>query len=1258
MRIHPLFRFLITSVVIGSSLLSPFSPPQVAAAAPAQAQFTTPSLPYVAIHVSEQTLALEGMPASGLTPVGPGTTGYEWWTPWWHYFVMPESLKEMLRSDGTPFVVVTDADIAAGNLRHPDGSPCYPIVISLAAEAVTDAQTTALRNYVNAGGFLFVGSSSFTRRPDGTNRGNFALASEMGLSMAVSGHQNWVLSDRITRLASHRLVDHIPTGTRYWSLPESADENHFGISPGYIWQTANNGATVLANDEFGHPLIATRGYGNGQFIYYGAMQPLIGNGEYDVSMYAYVLFRRAIEWAFENAELPIVKLSPWQYAYDAAFIYRRDLENFAVAIQGIPASAQYEHARGVKGDYYFTTGTLRAGTPDNQFSEPQKAAVIANLQQAITLYGTTLGPHNGGLSNPNPTTYAAPTDYTYWHWGPDEALDITAAPITSTGRDYAFTSLHIAFQDVDEWFAGYDNGRLGCGALSNCPRTWAAPGFFSTREASYELLEALGVSVVGEQKLGVFPHATLSMQTNGRHFSPISLPTSEWYVGNTLAQTLEDHNLAADPDSVHDAVDFYYSLGALVNLYAHELSTTETPIRDYINYSITKPRGWFTNAVGVADWWRVRSSVLVNPTFSSVGGIEIANATISGATNAETAIELVLPGWASWQVVSPQIYLNGALADPSQYRFTNYGVKVRVGTSVTQVQVRYQHSDSPLPIGICSGEETSNYNISNQSGWKYRYSLIITNTNATALPAGYSVRLVLDTAALVTMGKLRADGNDLRVVWVNGISLVELDRVNETTWNSTGSEIWFKTQAAIPANSSSGQYYLYYGNPSAGPAPSNGANVYNLWDDFNGTVIDPSLWDSYGNGVTLGGGLAALAPATGIVGKKASTYALWEARLQINPEDDLAWWGFEQAPNDSANFIVFQEMDTGLQAQMRHNWTDSNTNIANPAGNLTAWHTYGIDWRSSQVSWLIDGNPVRTATNAINQGLYPSLTAFGVAMTVDWIRVRLLAVNEPMVARCGQPLSPKIWTGAVNNDWNHAANWLPVGVPVSTTAVTIPTGANITLSANAAAASLYINPGATINLGNYALTVQINLDNYGTLRQNRTCAGGPCSFLSIQNAAGNSTIYHGLIITPTSSMGVTSVAIAGHQICNTAAALHSPVLRCYDITPTNAVTATITFFYQNSEANNNAGPAAWHHTGSGWEYENSPLRAGNGDWHFVQAVGVDAYSPFGLDDQTPTAIELLHLTAQPEKITLARWLGGLLLIGLGSGWLLRKSGKQ
>lgn len=686
------------------------------------AQGITPPLPVVAIHVSELTQALETTPAGPNTPRPPGdagTSGFEWWYTSWHYFVMPESLKEALRADGTPHLIVTDADISAGNLLHSDGSPKYPIVISLAAEAIREDEIAPLRAYVNAGGFLFVGSSSFTRNPDGTTRGNFALSAELGLRMRNPGLQNWYLNSVFAKVGNHRIVAQIPTGALEWRLPLAAEQIPWGITPNhdphkdhYAWAVDTVGAEVLANGSAG-PLVATKTYGAGRFVYNGIMQPLIGLGGYDSGMYSYLIFRQAIEWAFEAGNVPLVKLSPWRYTYDSAFIVRHDFENTPSLIQSIESIAQSEQAKGIQGEYYFTTGTVRPSSEDQQLTELQKQSTIQSLRRAVSQYGAIINSHNGGLPNPvNPAL--PPNHYEYWHWGPDEALD-TNPPGYANGKAYAQTSISQSYQDIENWFAGLDNGRAGCGSAGNCPRIWVAPFFNSGRDDSFDMLEQLGVITLGEQKLSPFPHWTLSTKTNGKRFTHISLPVSDWYVGNGIAQSLDYHS----QESIRAGVDFYHNLGFLVNFYSHGDSAT------YASYVITKPRIWSSTSVKIYDWWLLRSPVAVNPTYSKNGNTSIVTAAIANATDPETAIEVVIPQWSSGSVGNLQVLLNGATANPNDFRATSYGIKVKVGNTVSTVEVRYEPGiipptatatptgASPLQIGetnILSTDDSGNAN--------------------------------------------------------------------------------------------------------------------------------------------------------------------------------------------------------------------------------------------------------------------------------------------------------------------------------------------------------------------------------------------------------------------------------------------------------------------------------------------------------------------------------------------------------------------
>jgi hypothetical protein len=673
-------------------------------ATPLQAQ---PPEPFVAVHVSEFTQALETMPA---TQQSSPYTGYQWRYPSWHYFVAYESLKETLRSDGTPFVVVSDSDVAAGKLLNPDGSPRFPILISLAAEAIDDNEIAPLRSFVNAGGFLFVGSSSFTRKPDGTDRGDFALAYEMGVHMASStpnpaNDWNWYNNMHFTKTASHRLTSHIPDGTLVWRGPMTLDDIPWGVTPNHTLHGAHyaedvvaGGATVLAQGDSG-PFLTVRNYGQGQFIFHGPIQPFLGLGVIDPSMYTYLVYRRAIEWAFESFGVPIIKLSPWRYPYDAALIVRHDFEIDIPLIKAVYSSAQYEQALGVKGDYYFCTGTLRT------YTGTDKSSIISSLKNAVSLYGATIGPHNGGLRNPMNLSLV-PSDEDYWHWGPDEILDMTPPPPGyASGKAYATTSIANSFKDIEGWLAGTDNGRPGCGAARNCPRIWASPYMNSTREDSNDILLQMSAITMGEQKVGPFPHWTLSYKVTGMHYPQLSLPESDWYVGSEIPQALD---MGHTVNSIGPAVDFYYNLGGMINFYGHQPSNNGGLEQQYVTYSMSKPRLWSTNAVGIYDWWLLRSKVSIAPDFTTSGSTSILTASVSGATDGDTAVEIVLPEANGQTISSLSVFLNGTPANTSDYRTTNYGLKVRVGASVSSVQVQYAvQGTNSLPVAVNDSYSTT-----------------------------------------------------------------------------------------------------------------------------------------------------------------------------------------------------------------------------------------------------------------------------------------------------------------------------------------------------------------------------------------------------------------------------------------------------------------------------------------------------------------------------------------------------------------------
>ncbi len=756
--------------------------------------------PMVAIHDSELTRALGSMSATADTPTGSGTTNKQWWTTDWHYFVMPESVKEALRSDGTAFTVVGDSNITAGVLLT-NGLPKYPIVISLASEAIRNDEIARLTNYVAAGGFLLVGSSAFTRNTNGTTRGDFAFANEMGVHMVVPGLTNWASSSTFNRSTSHLLVTDIPSGNLTWRMPSHSEEISWGISPEHnfaaphdIWKVSvASGATVVAtgyNSGTDYPFLVVKPFGKGYFIYHAAFQPLLGHGGFAPGMYAYMIFRRAIEWAFASANLPIPKLSPWPYPYDAAFMVRHDLENYTNEVARIEASAQAEFNAGAKGDYYFTTGTLR-----DDVSGATRTSMISSLRRAVTDYNATIGPHNGGLRNPNNTNLAR-GDYRSWHWGPDEALDVTPAPAGyASGKAYASASISNSFKDVEGWLSGTGNG--------SGLRTWVACYFNATREDSYDIQSQLGVKITGDQKLSPFPHWTLSTQTAGKRYPCLSEPVSDWFVGGLVAQSMERWHPPGEHTSqtMHDAVDFYYNLGALINIYSHTLSTgdpNDAPpysgnayllVPDYITYSLNTnlhPRVWSANAVGVYQWWLQRSNAQINVTYTTNGSQWTLTTTIKGASHTNTAVEVLLPGTSLSDI---QVLTNGAVAGGTSYRTSinplngQQVIKLLVGTAVTNAVISYdpnagtvtslsENFDSVTAPGLPSGWTTSASGA--QSAWVTRTTTSDTPPNAAFATDAANVGdsyLVSPSIALL--------GGQTRVTFRNNYNL-EYDTGNST----------------------------------------------------------------------------------------------------------------------------------------------------------------------------------------------------------------------------------------------------------------------------------------------------------------------------------------------------------------------------------------------------------------------------------------------------------------------------------------------
>ncbi len=293
--------------------------------------------------------------------------------------------------------------------------------------------------------------------------------------------------------------------------------------------------------------------------------------------------------------------------------------------------------------------------------------------------------------------------------------------------------------------------------------------------------------------------------------------------------------------------------------------------------------------------------------------------------------------------------------------------------------------------------------------WAYRKVLPVT-TGAAAAPAGYSVSVTFDHAALVAAGKARADGNDVRIVRWTGSSWVELDRVlDETTlWNTTTTKLWFATAAAIGASSTDASTYLYYGNGAAATPPANALAVYLFHDDFPGVALDASKWTVLAGAPAVAAGILTIPSNARLVAPV--TYAFgtdtrWEARAALGGDGTVATFYYWCATNNTAaagfndDFVRFSTTNTQHQAANGNGGSTTQSNFT--ATTPTTFHGYSFNREAlTNVRYFQDATQKLNHTviaRIPNANLRPYFynNGTGVNEQVDWVKVRRYVSPEP-----------------------------------------------------------------------------------------------------------------------------------------------------------------------------------------------------------------------------------------------------------------------
>ncbi|MEM5810918.1 MAG: DUF2341 domain-containing protein [Candidatus Aenigmatarchaeota archaeon] len=296
----------------------------------------------------------------------------------------------------------------------------------------------------------------------------------------------------------------------------------------------------------------------------------------------------------------------------------------------------------------------------------------------------------------------------------------------------------------------------------------------------------------------------------------------------------------------------------------------------------------------------------------------------------------------------------------------------------------------------------------------YRKPITIDNTQNSNTLTDYQVLVTLDTASLITAGKMRSDCGDIRFTDSDGST--QLSYWLESGCNTASTKIWVKVPS-IPASSTK-TIYVHYGNPSAESA-SNGDNTFKFFDDFLGNSLDTTKWVVYSNAggnITVSNGIATLTSNSSI----NSSYTI--RNTSLNTPFEVRWKARPYSQDEGYSAYEFQgiKKSDGSYNTAYYTWYNNRRSIVygNEIDNsgptpYGAMKIHKITSVGSTVRYYVDDAEV---SNSPQTGSYSSsYVEFSVfrsdisgnsKLEVDWVFVRNFSSPEPTTSVGSESSAP------------------------------------------------------------------------------------------------------------------------------------------------------------------------------------------------------------------------------------------------------------
>ncbi|MBN1996393.1 DUF2341 domain-containing protein [candidate division KSB1 bacterium] len=307
--------------------------------------------------------------------------------------------------------------------------------------------------------------------------------------------------------------------------------------------------------------------------------------------------------------------------------------------------------------------------------------------------------------------------------------------------------------------------------------------------------------------------------------------------------------------------------------------------------------------------------------------------------------------------------------------------------------------------------------------WLFRAGFAVNNPTGQVL-TDYQVKYTIDTATLITAGKMNTDASDMRFA---DAADLKLDYWIESGVNTASTIVWVKIPT-LPTGLTT--IYMYYGNPVAS-GESNGDAVFVFFDHFDGTSLDPGKWSvTYGS--ISGNPPGTITVSNSILDVLITESGRWQNSFVLTSNSDISLspMAFETIGMNNVNLghVNFwtsnpppAPLTYGFGCQF---WSHTSGIIRTPSSWIIYWYTSASTLGNHNVlqQVLPDGrvtNYIDNVFRGTSTNTVPLSNSVRVRLTIgdgdaytlghlrlDLVRVRRMLVPEPTATPLAEEANP------------------------------------------------------------------------------------------------------------------------------------------------------------------------------------------------------------------------------------------------------------